>query len=290
MNTRHLPAKQGVTPMMMLLPWRLSAAVALVTLGGRLCTGDVDAARAGPELLTVRDRGAARLICSTKGDPRFTCNGTIVASEHFVQKYRSIVRRIRQTDVRTAAWVTRNEAEPRAVFQLFTRSGITYCGSRPPSPLGQAPVRAVETLAPPPEAGDPAVAMLDERDDDDTLHGNRRRVSAEPPRLRASATERRRCAVGLTALDALREPSSEPGLWGGARSSAADHDFRPGRTRQRNPLVLRRMYLSPFAFGGDYRIESVSDGAPGPTHHLASSCKVTARALRSSRSAAEPCR
>jgi hypothetical protein len=34
--------------MMMLLPWRLSAAVALVTLGGLLCTGDVDAALADP--------------------------------------------------------------------------------------------------------------------------------------------------------------------------------------------------------------------------------------------------
>ena len=91
-----------------------------------LTTGDVDAALAGPELLTLRDRGAARIIYSTKGDPRFTCNSTIVATESFVHRYPSIVRRILRTYVRTAAWVTRSEADPNGVFQLFTRSGIPY--------------------------------------------------------------------------------------------------------------------------------------------------------------------
>ena len=97
-----------------------------VTTLAALNTGDVDAALAGPELLSLQDRGAARVIYSTKGDPRFTCNSSIVSSDEFVRKYPSIIKRIRRVYVQTAAWVTRAEAEPNEVFQLFTRSGIPY--------------------------------------------------------------------------------------------------------------------------------------------------------------------
>jgi sulfonate transport system substrate-binding protein len=97
-----------------------------VTTLAALTTGDVDAALAGPELLSLQDRGAARIIYSTKGDPRFTCNSSIIASDEFVRKYPSIVRRILRVYVQTAAWVTRNEGEPNEIFQLFTRSGIPY--------------------------------------------------------------------------------------------------------------------------------------------------------------------
>jgi sulfonate transport system substrate-binding protein len=97
-----------------------------VTTLSALTTGDVDAALAGPELLSLQDRGAARIIYSTKGDPRFTCNSSIVASDDFVRKYPSIVRRILRVYVQTAAWVTRSEAEPNEIYQLFTRSGIPY--------------------------------------------------------------------------------------------------------------------------------------------------------------------
>jgi len=97
-----------------------------VTTLAALNTGDVDAALAGPELLSLQDRGAARIIYSTKGDPRFTCNSSIVASDDFVRKYPSIVKRILRVYVQAAAWVTRSEADPNEVFQLFTRSGIPY--------------------------------------------------------------------------------------------------------------------------------------------------------------------
>jgi sulfonate transport system substrate-binding protein len=97
-----------------------------VTTLAALNTGDVDAALAGPELLSLQDRGAARVIYSTKGDPRYTCNSSIIATDSFVSKYPSIVKRILRVYVQTAAWVTRSEADPNPIYQLFTRSGIPY--------------------------------------------------------------------------------------------------------------------------------------------------------------------
>jgi sulfonate transport system substrate-binding protein len=91
-----------------------------------LTTKDVDAAIGGAELISLKERGAVRIIYSTKGDPRYTCNSTIVASETFVQKYPSIVKRILRTYVRAAKWVTQSESNPTDIFNLFTKSGIPF--------------------------------------------------------------------------------------------------------------------------------------------------------------------
>lgn len=91
-----------------------------------LTTRDIDAAIGGPELLALRDRGAAKILYSTKGDPRFTCNSTLIVSDDFAKKYPSIVKRIVRAYVRIAKWVTDNESNPTPVFQLFTKSGIPY--------------------------------------------------------------------------------------------------------------------------------------------------------------------
>lgn len=91
-----------------------------------LTTKDVDAAIGGNELLALKERGAVRLIYSTKGDPRFTCNSTVVVSEPFLNKYPSVVKRILRTYVRTAKWVSDQESNPTDVFNLFTKSGIPF--------------------------------------------------------------------------------------------------------------------------------------------------------------------
>jgi sulfonate transport system substrate-binding protein len=91
-----------------------------------LTTKDVDAAIGGSELLSLKERGAVRIIYSTKGDPRFTCNSTIVVAEPFLAKYPSIVKRILRTYVRAAKWVTQSESNPTDVFNLFTKSGIPF--------------------------------------------------------------------------------------------------------------------------------------------------------------------
>jgi sulfonate transport system substrate-binding protein len=97
-----------------------------VTMSAALVTKDIEAAVGGADLLALRDRGAARIIYSTKGDPRFTCNSTLIVSDAFARKYPSIVKRIVRVYVRIAKWVTDHESHPNEVFQLFTKSGIPY--------------------------------------------------------------------------------------------------------------------------------------------------------------------
>lgn len=97
-----------------------------VATSAALTTRDVDAAIGGAELIALKERGAVRIIYSTKGDPRYTCNSTIVASEPFLAKYPSIVKRILRRYVRAAKWVTENEANPTDVLNLFTKSGIPF--------------------------------------------------------------------------------------------------------------------------------------------------------------------
>lgn len=81
-------------------------------------------------------------------------------------------------------------------------------------------------------------------------------VRACPPTaaLAGSAAERQRCADGLTALAPLRDAAHDPILWG-AQSPGAGFDIARSRTTQMNGLVLRRMYLSTFAFGPEFRSE-----------------------------------
>jgi len=97
-----------------------------VTSLAALTTKDIDAALGGNDLLSLRDRGAARIIYSTKGDPRFTCNSSLIVSDEFAKKYPSIVKRIVRQYVKIAKWVTDQEANPSPVFQLFTKSGIPF--------------------------------------------------------------------------------------------------------------------------------------------------------------------
>jgi sulfonate transport system substrate-binding protein len=91
-----------------------------------LTTGDVDAAIAGSELIALKERGAVRIIYTTKGDLRYTCNSTIVAAESFVNKYPSTVKRILRRYVRAVKWVTDNEQNPTDIFNLFSKSGIPF--------------------------------------------------------------------------------------------------------------------------------------------------------------------
>lgn len=70
---------------------------------------------------------------------------------------------------------------------------------------------------------------------------------------------RQRCADGLTALGVLRDSLHDPVLWGG-QSPGAGYDVSKSRTTQMNALVLRRMYMSVFAFGPEYRIEPTPTG------------------------------
>lgn len=100
------------------------------TMLAALNTGDVDAAIAGPELLSLRDRGVVRIIHTTKGDPRFTCNSTIIVNDAFATKYPTIVKRIIRAHVRMAKWFTERESNPTEIYQLFAKSGIPFANHK----------------------------------------------------------------------------------------------------------------------------------------------------------------
>jgi len=95
-----------------------------------LVTKDVDAAIGLSDLLQLRDQGVARIIYTTKGDPRLTCNSTIIGSSDFIEKYPDITKRVVRTYVRGAKWLADREGAPTDVFRLWTRSGNPFSAFR----------------------------------------------------------------------------------------------------------------------------------------------------------------
>jgi sulfonate transport system substrate-binding protein len=96
------------------------------TMLAALNTKDIDAAIGGPELLQLRDRGAVRIIHTTKGDARYTCNSTIIVSDDFATKYPSIVKRIVRAHVKISKWFTDKESNPAEIYQMFSKSGVPF--------------------------------------------------------------------------------------------------------------------------------------------------------------------
>ena len=101
-----------------------------VTMSAALVTRDIEAAIGGPELLALRDRGAARIIYTTKGKPEFTCNSTLIVSDDFAKKYPSIVKRIVRAHVKISKWFTEKESNPAEIFQLFSKSGVPFANNK----------------------------------------------------------------------------------------------------------------------------------------------------------------
>ncbi|HEX6242923.1 MAG TPA: ABC transporter substrate-binding protein [Polyangiales bacterium] len=95
-----------------------------------LVTKDVDAVIGLSDVLALRDQGAARIIYSTKGDPRFTCNSTILGSDDFIKKHPAETKRFVRAYVRAAKWVADREKQPTQVFNLWTRSGTPFSNFR----------------------------------------------------------------------------------------------------------------------------------------------------------------
>lgn len=95
-----------------------------------LVTKDVDAAIGLADLLALRDQGAVRIIYTTKGDPRFTCNSTIIGSDSFIKDHPDITKRFVRTYVRGAKWLADRDAAPADAFRLWSRSGTPFSNFR----------------------------------------------------------------------------------------------------------------------------------------------------------------
>jgi sulfonate transport system substrate-binding protein len=91
-----------------------------------LATRDVDAAIGGPDLFALRDQGLVRIIYTSKGDPRFTCNSTLIASEDFLRKYPAIAKRVVRQYVQASKWFADQERDPSEAYRLWSRSGVPF--------------------------------------------------------------------------------------------------------------------------------------------------------------------
>lgn len=96
------------------------------TARAALATRDVDAVISGSDLFSLRDQGVARIIYSTKGDPRLTCNGTLTASGDFVRKYPSITKRVVKVYIQASKWLADRQQDASEAFQLWTHSGQRF--------------------------------------------------------------------------------------------------------------------------------------------------------------------
>jgi sulfonate transport system substrate-binding protein len=91
-----------------------------------LVTKDIDAYFGGNDVLSLRDQGVAKLVYTTRGDPRFLRHGVFIGAEKFVGQYPEITQRIVNRLVASAKWISDRADNPSSVFQLWTKSGVQF--------------------------------------------------------------------------------------------------------------------------------------------------------------------
>lgn len=91
-----------------------------------IVTKDVDAYWGGSDVLSLRDQGVARVVYSTRGDPRFLRQGAFLANESFAQRYPQIVQRIVNRLVKVSKLEADAAENPTPIFQLWTKSGVQF--------------------------------------------------------------------------------------------------------------------------------------------------------------------
>lgn len=96
------------------------------TMKAALLTKSVDAAIGLSDILALRDQGVVRILYTTKNDPQFTCNSTILGSDAFIQKYPAITKRIVRAYVQSTKWVGDHEQNRDEVYTLWAKSGTPF--------------------------------------------------------------------------------------------------------------------------------------------------------------------
>ncbi|HWO14800.1 MAG TPA: ABC transporter substrate-binding protein [Polyangiaceae bacterium] len=92
-----------------------------------MSTGDIDAAFGWTEYLSLRDQGIARVLYSTgPEDAAFYRHASFVGTEDFIKRYPEVTKRVVKTLVLAAKWQSDQDANPAPVYQLWTRSGVTF--------------------------------------------------------------------------------------------------------------------------------------------------------------------
>jgi len=87
--------------------------------GPALAGGDVDAVFGAADMLALRDKGLARIVYSTRGQPLLTAQSGLLVRQDFAERYPETTARIVKVIVRTAHWMS-EPANRATVFGLWT--------------------------------------------------------------------------------------------------------------------------------------------------------------------------
>jgi sulfonate transport system substrate-binding protein len=93
------------------------------TAQAALTTRDIDATFSGFDLLKLRDKGAARIVFTSKGNsPVFTRQSHVLVTDDFATRYPDITRRLVKAVVKVARWSS-DESNRDEVFRIWARAG-----------------------------------------------------------------------------------------------------------------------------------------------------------------------
>jgi sulfonate transport system substrate-binding protein len=87
-----------------------------------LLSNDIDAQVSGADVFPLVDRGVARIVYSTLGDPKLGRVSHLLVTEQFAAKYPQIVQRVVNVHLKGAAWLA-DEANRARAYQIWTKSG-----------------------------------------------------------------------------------------------------------------------------------------------------------------------
>jgi sulfonate transport system substrate-binding protein len=88
------------------------------TAGSTLAGGDIDAIFSSAEVLTLRQKGIADVVYSTKGQPQLSSYNGLVATDSFVQKYPETLTRLIKVYVKADQW-TGDPANRKEVVRIW---------------------------------------------------------------------------------------------------------------------------------------------------------------------------
>ena len=88
-----------------------------------LLSGDIDALFGGSESLSLKEKGAARIIYSTQGQSaRLTAQTGLLVSEDFAKKYPDLTKRVLKVLLLGAKWVSQ-DANREAAYAIWSADG-----------------------------------------------------------------------------------------------------------------------------------------------------------------------
>jgi sulfonate transport system substrate-binding protein len=88
-----------------------------------LLSKDIDAQVSGPDVFPLVERGVARIVHSTQGDPKSGRLTHLLVTEPFAAKHPQMVQRVVNAVLKDAAWFAQESSRARA-YQVWTKSGF----------------------------------------------------------------------------------------------------------------------------------------------------------------------